>query len=532
MKRPGALPTGWPKTGIRASPIRLRALGAAISIVTLGVVLQISVGPAAAARNVTPSTAATVATTASANTDTNTFDVTCVNNPVTDTGALANAISSAEASGGTVQISAGTCAVDKAFPVTAQVTIEGAGATATSLVQHNDAAIFNVKAQHVTVQDLNLDTATYNTTIPPSVHDDTDPLAMVSDASYTTVSNVDAETGGGFGIRLVGPNPCYTDLNTGDVIRDVNVTTIGIGGYAGVDVDCQNGATLDDIVISGGYLALYQDQNVTVTNESFTPGPYSETCQAPWFITGPTQNMSLDSVTSSGGDGKISETPGSDAMRANSPVAQPYQTAQNIVADNQQLTNSACEGIMVEVSGTDVYGSAPSFTETNDAPAPVTLSGTLACTYDSGGTKAVGSTYTVNASTCSGLTPSDADYTITYAGLSGGFVVSPATITVEVSGTDVYGSAPSFTETNDAPAAVTLSGTLACTDDSGGTQAVGTYTVDAGTCAGLTPSDATDYTITYAGSSGGFVVNRTGNFGGSNPRREDGADANPQEVPT
>ncbi len=162
--------------------------------------------------------------------------------------------------------------------------------------------------------------------------------------------------------------------------------------------------------------------------------------------------------------------------------------------------------ITVEVSGTDVYGSAPSFSETDDAPAPVTLNGTLACTYDSGGTEAVG-TYTVDASTCSGLAPSDAtDYSIAYAGLSGGFAVTPATITVEVSGTDVYGSAPSFSEADDAPAGVTLSGTLACTYDSGGTQAVGTYTVDAGTCSGLTPSDAADYTIVYAGSSGGFVV--------------------------
>ena len=51
---------------------------------------------------------------------------------------------------------------------------------------------------------------------------------------------------------------------------------------------------------------------------------------------------------------------------------------------------------------------------------------------------------------------------------------------------------------------MTVTGTPACTTVNDGTAiapmlAGGTYTIDGSSCSGLTPSDATDYTLSYAG---------------------------------
>jgi hypothetical protein len=93
--------------------------------------------------------------------------------------------------------------------------------------------------------------------------------------------------------------------------------------------------------------------------------------------------------------------------------------------------------------------------------------------------------------------------------------LGPATValTLNVSGSQVYGSSnPTLSETNDA-IGVSVLGTLACTSVNGGTAIsallpVGTYTVDGTSCSGLSLSDPADYSLAYAGASGGFVVTR------------------------
>jgi hypothetical protein len=91
------------------------------------------------------------------------------------------------------------------------------------------------------------------------------------------------------------------------------------------------------------------------------------------------------------------------------------------------------------------------------------------------------------------------------------FTIHPATITALVSGTQTYGASPSFTETDDAPAGVSLTGTPACTTVGTNTMivptlAAGNYTVLGSTCTGLTPTNSVDYTVSYAGMTDGFVV--------------------------
>jgi hypothetical protein len=225
--------------------------------------------------------------------------VQCVNNTAQDTATLTNAVSR----GGTVNIGAGTCALSGRIPVRRSVVIDGAGAQATFLVQHASSNIFQIVAAGVTVENLNLDTRTFNNT--PPVRKSPNPAVLFSNASNTSIINVDAEAGSGFGLRVTGPNPCETYQTTGTVVRNLNVLTSGVGGFAALDIDCTNGATLSNITIHGGILALFMDENVALTNEDYHGDNPSFKCQPAWFITGPSHNIAIGNVTSSAGPGRI-----------------------------------------------------------------------------------------------------------------------------------------------------------------------------------------------------------------------------------
>jgi subtilase family serine protease len=87
-------------------------------------------------------------------------------------------------------------------------------------------------------------------------------------------------------------------------------------------------------------------------------------------------------------------------------------------------------------------------------------------------------------------------------------------ILVTVSGSQGYGSSsPTFSQTNNAPGAVTVSGTLSCPTVNGGTAisaalAAGSYTIDAAQCTGITDSEPLSYVIEYTGSPGDFTVGK------------------------
>jgi hypothetical protein len=202
------------------------------------------------------------------------------------------------ASGGTVRLAAGVYAISSHFTVKSGETITGAGPTSTFIVQHARQNIFQITAPGVTIENLNLNTATYNASAP--VAKNPDPGVLYSNASHTSVISVTGETGSGFGMRVVGPNPCseYPTIDT--VMMNINMTTTGKGGFAAVDVDCTNGAQLSNITIHGGILALYKDENVTLNGEDFTPGPDSISCEPAAYITGPATNITIADLTSSG----------------------------------------------------------------------------------------------------------------------------------------------------------------------------------------------------------------------------------------
>jgi hypothetical protein len=327
--------------------VKMVAIGLALLLIGIVAVVIADGGPAAHHKGAsTTSTSVSPTSTGSLPSSTApslTPHVVCANNAVADSQALEQALVDAESDNGTVVIGAGTCALDRSFRISRPVTIDGAGPMSTLIVEHARVNIFRIIATHVVVENLNLNTATYNATAP--IRKNPDPLALISNADDTTVTNLAAETGSGFGIRFVGPNPCYTDLRSGDVIHDIEVTTTGIGGFASVDVDCQNGASLSDITIHGGILALYQDKNVTLNGETFTPDSFAQRCAPPWYITGPSSNISISNVTSAGGPGKISPVPNQHALYGGSPSARAIEASNNFQIGSQTVTDSACAAL-------------------------------------------------------------------------------------------------------------------------------------------------------------------------------------------
>ena len=114
--------------------------------------------------------------------------------------------------------------------------------------------------------------------------------------------NITAETGTGFGMRLTGSNPCYAFPITGSVVSNVIMVNHGTGGFAAVDIDCQNGARLTNITIHGGILALFNDTNTILDNETY----YGvNRCQPAWFVTGPASNILIENVMTYAGEGTI-----------------------------------------------------------------------------------------------------------------------------------------------------------------------------------------------------------------------------------
>jgi hypothetical protein len=173
------------------------------------------------------------------------------------------------------------------------------------------------------------------------------------------------------------------------------------------------------------------------------------------------------------------------------------------------VVNSAPLSITAS-SGTMAHGTTPPIITASDSgfvndQHQSTLSGTLTCATAATSSSPVGN----YASSCSGL--SDPNYSISYVN---GTVSVTGTMMITVSGTQTYGSSPTFTQTNNAPGGITVGGALACTMVSpstpiSSTLSVGSYTVLSSTCSGATLSgtNASDYAITYAGAASGFVVN-------------------------
>jgi hypothetical protein len=203
--------------------------------------------------------------------------------------------------GGTVVFAAGTYDLTNRLSVRSTETITGAGPTATFLVQHARFNIFQISADGVTIENMNLDTGTYNPGIPPQQGNPV-PSVLFSDHNFTSVINVTAKAGSGFGMRITGPNPCQSFQTHGTVVSNVDVTNSGTSGFTALDIDCTNGAALSGITIHGDYLALYMDENVVINGMDYTADPYEAgKCGNDVYVTGPSNQVLLENIVTHNG---------------------------------------------------------------------------------------------------------------------------------------------------------------------------------------------------------------------------------------
>ncbi len=205
--------------------------------------------------------------------------------------------------GRVVTLAAGTYDLTDHVVLDRPVTIDGAGSASTFLVQESRINIFQVTAPGVTVENLNVNTATYNPGVPPQQKNPV-PATIYSSQSNTHVINVTSEAGFGFGMRFTGPRPCESYPTTGTVITNVISTNTGTGGFTALDIDCTNGAILTNVTIHGDYIAFYEDENVTMNGETYTAGPYEAgMCGADWYVSGPANAVTLTNIVTHNGKG-------------------------------------------------------------------------------------------------------------------------------------------------------------------------------------------------------------------------------------
>lgn len=200
---------------------------------------------------------------------------------------------------GAITIPAGTFVLTNHVAVNQPVTITGAGSTLTHLIQSARVNIFQVTANGVTIENMDINTAKYNPGVPPILKNPV-PGTVFSNGLNTHVINVSSEAGTGFGMRFTRGSPCDTFQDSGTVITNVTSTNTGTGGFTALDIDCTNGATLTNITIHGDYIAFYQVENVSLIGEFARPNIYNKPCTAPWYVSGPSNHVLLENVDGAG----------------------------------------------------------------------------------------------------------------------------------------------------------------------------------------------------------------------------------------
>ena len=165
--------------------------------------------------------------------------------------------------------------------------------------------------------------------------------------------------------------------------------------------------------------------------------------------------------------------------------------------------------VTIEVSGSQTYGSsAPTFSYTDNAPSGIDVGSALTCSTVDRGTSISPSlgagSYSVDGSSCSGLSLSGtgaSDYTISYAGVSDGFVVNPAPLNITASspsmtyGGEVPTITPNYQSFVNGEGPSSLSTTPTCSTTATSSSPVGTYP---SSCSGAVDAN---YTISYVGGS-------------------------------
>jgi len=200
--------------------------------------------------------------------------------------------------GGTVCVPAGTWRVTSELVIPTAETLAGAGAGRTTLLQtvadHN---LLQARASNTIVEDLTLDTQTYDGGI-----------GFSTGASHVTLRDAEVRSGsqpGHFAIYFAGPrgatraNPRYA---VGNLLKDVVVSDQICDD--GISWSFQKDGMIEDVSEKGSRLALYIDDQTKVDGYHYTPGPCTAQDDGYW-ITPPSESITIEGFVSSGAAGKI-----------------------------------------------------------------------------------------------------------------------------------------------------------------------------------------------------------------------------------
>jgi hypothetical protein len=250
-----------------------------------------------------------------------------------NTAAFQAAIAAAQAAGAgsIVSIPAGTYMFTTGSPASIQIggtvpiVLAGASRDTTKLIEATyNKDLISVRCNWTVVQDLALDTQTYNGGHP-----------IGDGASYTTIQRMNIVDGTNtFGIYLSGPpkahpgNGLYSEDN---VVNDVILNDHYAGD--GFSFSFQDHGAVSNIVHTGSHITLYGDENSTITNYFYTPGTFGRT--AGFIISTPCDNMTITNFETSGQGGQVRTAP--TVARVN----------QNIVINGEVMTGSSAMRLLI-----------------------------------------------------------------------------------------------------------------------------------------------------------------------------------------
>ena len=147
-------------------------------------------------------------------------------------------------------------------------------------------------------------------------------------------------------------SPLYGVYHSGNVVNDVVVDGQGIGGNNDLDISCQRNDLISNVVDTGHGLGLYIDQDVTVDNDSFTPGGPNPGFRG-WDITA-SSNITIDGFTTTGEGGRINSPsyPSSDITIENELMETPGQSI--VIGDSRgvSIDDSTLQHMVIDPTDT------------------------------------------------------------------------------------------------------------------------------------------------------------------------------------
>jgi hypothetical protein len=239
-----------------------------------------------------------------------------------DTSAIEDAINAAEATGGLVQLPAGTCELSSRLTMTSGhgITLSGkvssGGERRTTLTdsinpKYQGGDLY-ITSDHNTVQDLILDQLRYGG-------------AAEVQANYTTFQHTTVLGGPDFFVLyfhdlLDGKPGVHNRLLDSTVVSLIDRTVQSNLGDSpcddGLSWASQDDSQIQNVEFTGTRLALYEDDDVEVDGFTYHPGP--QTCDLDgYWITQPSSNITLKNVTMYGSGGVVDNGSPKNAVSRN-----------------------------------------------------------------------------------------------------------------------------------------------------------------------------------------------------------------------